>query len=79
MAGNSQVATRNRRLHNNLDVIWEGSWEERGLLEGGIVPAEPDMVAGIEAETRDVLLEVAQLYSWFAELVESLKVCVVSF
>ena len=37
------------------------------------------MVAGIEAETRDVLLEVAQLYSWFAELVESLKVCVVSF
>ena len=51
----------------------------RGLLEGGVVPAEPDMVAGIEAETRDVLLEVAQLYSWFAELVESLKVCVVSF
>ena len=79
MAGKSQVATRKIRLHDNLDVIRKWWWEEGGLLEGGVVPAEPDMVAGIEAETRDVLLEVAQLYSWFAELVESLKVCVVSF
>ena len=37
MAGNSQVATRNRRLHNDLDVIREGRWEERGLLEGDIM------------------------------------------
>ena len=73
MAGNSQVATRNRRLHNNLDVIWEGRWEERGLLEGGIVPAEPDMVAGVDTEHRDVLLEVAQFDSRFAELVQSLE------
>ena len=74
MAGNSQVATRNRRLHNDLGVIWEGRWEERGLLEGGIVPAEPDMVAGVDTEPRDVLLEVAQFDSRFAELVQSLEV-----
>ena len=74
MAGKSQVATRNRRLHNDLDVIWEGGWEERGLLEDGIVPAEPDMVAGVDAEPRDVLLKVAQLDSRFAELVQSLEV-----
>ena len=73
MAGKSQVATRNRGLHNDLDVIWEGRWEERGLLEGGIVPAEPDMVAGVDAEPRDVLLEVAQFDSRFAELVQSLE------
>ena len=79
MAGNSQVATRNRRLHNNLDVIWEGSWEEWGLLEGGIVPAEPDMVAGVDTEPRDVLLEVAQFDSRFAELVQSLEMRVISF
>ena len=74
MAGKSQVATRNRRLQNDLDVIWEGGWEERGLLEDGIVPAEPDMVAGVDAEPRDVLLKVAQLDSRFAELVQSLEV-----
>ena len=79
MAGNSQVATRNRRLHNDLDVIWEGSWEEWGLLEGGIVPAEPDMVAGVDTEPRDVLLEVAQFDSRFAELVQSLEMRVISF
>ena len=73
MAGKSQVATRNRRLHNDLDVIWEGGWEERGLLEDGIVPAEPDMVAGVDTEPRDVLLEVAQFDSRFAELVQSLE------
>ena len=73
MAGNSQVATRKRILHNNLDVIREGRWEERGLLEGGIVPAEPDMVAGVDTEHRDVLLEVAQFDSRFAELVQSLE------
>ena len=77
MAGKSQVATRGQ--DDDLNVIGEGWRQERGLLEDGVVSAEPDMVAGIEAETRDVLLEVAQLYSWFAELVESLKVCVVSF
>ena len=73
MAGKSQVATRNRRLQNDLDVIWEGGWEERGLLEDGIVPAEPDMVAGVDTEPRDVLLEVAQFDSRFAELVQSLE------
>ena len=75
MAGNSQVATRNRRLHNDLDVIreWNWRWEERGLLEDGIVPAEPDMVAGVDTEPRDVLLEVAQFDSRFAELVQSLE------
>ena len=74
MAGNSQVATRNRRLHNDLDVIREGRWEERGLLEGRVVPAEPDIVAGVDTEPRDVLLEVAQFDSRFAELVQSLEV-----
>ena len=73
MAGSSLVATRNRRLHNDLDVIREWRWEERGLLEDGIVPAEPDMVAGVDTEPRDVLLEVAQFDSRFAELVQSLE------
>ena len=54
-------------------VIREGRWEERGLLEDGIVPAEPDMVAGVDAEPRDVLLKVAQFDSRFAELVQSLE------
>ena len=49
------------------------------LLEGWVVPAEPDMIAGVNTETRDVLLKVAQFDSWFAELVESLQVSVVSF
>ena len=70
---------KREKKSDDSDVVRKWWWEEGGLLESGIVPAEPDMVAGIEAETRDVLLEVAQLYSWFAELVESLKVCVVSF
>ena len=60
-------------------VIREGRWEERGLLEGGIVPAEPDMVAGVDTEPRDVLLEVAQFDSRFAELVQSLEMRVISF
>ena len=60
-------------------VIREGRWEERGFLEGGIVPTEPDMVAGVNAERRDVLLEAAQLDSRFAELMQSLDLCVVSF
>ena len=38
------------RLLNDFGVIREGRWEARGLLEGGIVPAEPDMVAGVNAE-----------------------------
>ena len=32
----------------------------------------PDMVAGVDAERQYVLLEVAQLDSWFAEFVQSL-------
>ena len=55
-------------------VIREGRWEERGLLEGRVVPAEPDIVAGVDTEPRDVLLEVAQFDSRFAELVQSLEV-----
>ena len=53
MAGKSQVATRKIRLHDNLDVIRKWWWEEGGLLEGGVVPAEPDMIAGVYTETRD--------------------------
>ena len=79
MAGKSQVATRKIRLHDNLDVIRKWWWEEGGLLEGGVVPAEPDMVAGVDAEPRDVLLEVAQFDSRFAEFVKSLEMSVVSF
>ena len=37
------------------------------------------MVAGVNAERRDVLLEAAQLDSRFAELMQSLEMCVVSF
>ena len=79
MAGKSQVATRKRMLHDNLDVIRKWWWEAGGLLEGWVVPAEPDMIAGVNTETRNVLLKVAQFDSWFAELVESLQVSVVSF
>ena len=51
----------------------------KGLLEDGVVSAEPDMVARVDAELRDVLLEVAQSDSRFTELVKSLKMSVVSF
>ena len=53
--------------------------EEGGLLENWVVPAEPDVVAGVDAERRDVLLKVAKFWSRFAKLVPSLGVCVVSF
>ena len=43
MAGKSQVATRGR--DDDLNVIGEGWREERGLLEDGVISAEPDMVA----------------------------------
>ena len=51
----------------------------KGLLEDGVVSAEPDMVARVDAELRDVLLEVAQSDSRFTELVKSLEMSVVSF
>ena len=51
----------------------------KGLLEDGVVSAEPDMVARVDAELRDVLLEVAQSDSRFRELVKSLEMSVVSF
>ena len=51
----------------------------KGLLEDGVVSAEPDMVARVDAELRDVLLEVAQFDSRFTELVKSLEMSVVSF
>ena len=70
---------KKEKKSDDSDVIRKWWWEEGGLLEGGVVPAEPDMVAGIEAETRDVLLEVAQSDSRFTELVKSLEMSVVSF
>ena len=51
----------------------------KGLLEDGVVSAEPDMVARVDAELRDVLLEVAQFDSRFAEFVQRLEMGVVSF
>ena len=51
----------------------------KGLLEDGVVSAEPDMVARVDAELRDVLLEVAQFDSRFAEFVQRLEMDVVSF
>ena len=51
----------------------------KGLLEDGVVSAEPNMVARIDAELRDVLLEVAQFDSRFAEFVQRLEMDVVSF
>ena len=47
------------------------------LLEEGITPAGPDMIAGIDAQPRDVLLEVAKFNARFAKLVQSLQVSVV--
>ena len=44
----------------------------KGLLEDGVVSAEPDMLAGVDAEPRDVLLEVA-------EFVRRLEMSLVSF
>ena len=79
MDGKSLVATRNRRLHNGLDLIWERGGKEGWLLEEGVVPTEPDMVAGVDAQTRDVLLEVSKFDSRFAKLVKSLKMCVILF
>ena len=60
-------------------MVWEGCIEEGGLLENWVVPAEPDVVAGVDTERRYVLLKVAQLDSRFAKLMQSLEVCVVSF
>ena len=77
MAGKSQVATRGR--DDDLNVIGEGWREERGLLEDGVISAEPDMVAGVYTEPRDFLLEVAQFDSRFAEFVQRLEMGVVSF
>ena len=37
------------------------------LLEEGITPAGPDMIAGIDAQPRDVLLEVAKFNATFAK------------
>ena len=51
----------------------------KGLLEDGVVSAEPDMVTRVDAELRDVLLEVAQFDSRFAEFVQRLEMDVVSF
>ena len=69
----------NRRLHNGLDLIWERGRKEGWLLEEGVVPTEPDMVARVDAQTRDVLLEVSKFDSRFAKLVKSLKMCVILF
>ena len=51
--------------------------EEGGLLENWVVPAEPDVVAGVDTERKYVPLEVAQLESRFAEFVQNLKMCVI--
>ena len=72
MAGKSQVATRKIRLNDNLAVIRKWWWEEGGLLEGWVVPAEPDMIAGVDAQTRNVLLKVSKFDSRFAKLVQSM-------
>ena len=47
------------------------------LLEEGITPAGPDMIAGIDAQPQDVLLEVAKFNARFAKLVQSLQMSVV--
>ena len=47
------------------------------LLEEGITPAGPDMIAGIDAQPRDVLLEVAKFNARFAKNVQSLQVGVI--
>ena len=51
----------------------------KGAPRRWVVSAEPDMVAGVDAEPRDVLLEVAQFDSRFAEFVQRLEMDVVSF
>ncbi len=62
----------NRRLHNGLDLIWERGRKEGWLLEDRVVPTEPDMVAGVDAQTRNVLLKVSKFDSRFAKLVQSM-------
>ena len=49
------------------------------LLEEGITPAGPDMIAGIDAQPRDVLLEVAKFNARIAKNVQSLQVGVIPF
>ena len=51
----------------------------KGAPRRWVVSAEPDMVAGVDAEPRDVLLEVAQFDSRFTEFVKSPEISVVSF
>ena len=33
-----------------LRLFWEGGREELGLLEGGVAPSEPDVLAGQDAQ-----------------------------
>ena len=48
----------------------EGGWEVGRLQELWIVPAEPDVVGGVNTEAGDILQEDTCLDSWFAVLVE---------
>ena len=41
-----------------LNLIRERRWKEGGLLEGWVVPTEPDMVTGVDAECRDAISTV---------------------
>ena len=47
---------KKEKKSDDSDVIRKWWWEEGGLLEGGVVPAEPDMVAGVDTETRNMFL-----------------------
>ena len=41
-----------------LNLIRERRWKEWGLLECWVVPSEPDMVTGVDAEYRDAISSV---------------------
>ena len=59
-----------------LDLVKERGRKKGRLLEYGVIPAEPDVVAGVDAQTRDVLLKVAKFDSRFAKPVHRVWECV---
>ena len=47
----SQNYKRKKEGLNASKSLGERRWEEGGLLEEGITPAEPDVIAGIDAQS----------------------------
>ena len=76
-------ATGNLQLQYSLVYIWlvglvcEGGVQEGGCCEDGIIPAQPDMVAWVDAQWWNVLLKCCKFYARFAQLVQGVQVTMI--